>query len=257
MMPLHEKYRARHVVVVVTSALCAFFIGGGCLPAEVSPSASVERVDVEDFASEDGYTALVWLQGNSAAAVDAVACWEDNCAIADERGVAAISGLPEGEVAIEVQTGAGVPLLIPLTLNNHWVPHLAARSLTPNIYDSWMGANAWPEGTALVDIWIDDATEDGAPLIPGVRVTASAGDIWSVHDLAYALEEDVSSGTGPMWIANVPPGEVELTLTAEDALCSARSMGWRVTSEDNTITMTVPTKADHSTSLYVQCVPLP
>lgn len=230
---------------------------GGCLTDDVAPSTLVERVGVEDFVSDEGYTALVWLQGNSSAAIGAVACWEDNCAIADERGVAAVAGLPEGEVVIEVQTAQGVPLLIPLTLNNHWVPHLAARSLTPNIYADWMNVNAWPQGTGLVDIWLDDATEDGAPLIPNVRLTASAGDIWSVHDLSYALQEDISSGTGPMWVANVPPGEVELTLTAEDALCSARSMGWRVTSEDNTITMTVPTKADHSTSIYVQCVPLP
>ena len=177
--------------------------------------------------------------------------------------------LLEAAAQVEAATGAplerlnfgggfGVPLVIPLTLTNSWIPHMAARSLTRNIYDDYMGADAWPADTALVDIWFDDASEPGAELLfPGVRVSASAGEVWTVRDLAIAVRDDTSTGTGPIWIAGIPPGTVDLTLTFDGALCSARSMGWDVTATANTIEMTVPTVAGRSTSLYLQCVRAP
>ncbi len=239
---------------------------GFCRAVAVSPYTSDQlhrglswwETDVPADGPERGLDASVWVQGNSAFAVGAVACWEDNCATVDDAGFAYLGGLPGGELAIEVDGGFGVPLVIPLTLTNSWIPHMAARSLTRNIYDDYMGADAWPADTALVDIWFDDASEPGAELLfPGVRVSASAGEVWTVRDLAIAVRDDTSTGTGPIWIAGIPPGTVDLTLTFDGALCSARSMGWDVTATANTIEMTVPTVAGRSTSLYLQCVRAP
>jgi|GEM_PF-1826485 len=253
----------RSIVCLVWLAGCSTLGSGGCAPAVTPTSTAVDRVDVDDFAdaSASGHTALVWVQGNSAFVEGAVACWESICAVTEADGFAALSGLPDGEVAIDVQTGQGVPLVIPLTLNNHWAPHLAARSLTPDIYASWMGPDAWPEGTGLIDVWLDDATDGGGRLMSGVRLEASAGDVWSVHDLTTAERSPISSGTGPLWVANAPEGTVELTLTIEGALCRARSVGWQVSTEDtaegHTLHMTVPSVANHATSIYVQCVDAP
>ncbi len=193
---------------------------------EVAPTASVERVAVEDYADQEGHTASVWVQGNSSMVEGADVCHDQTCAVTDADGWAHVTGLPDGPVALTIDAERGVPLLLPLTRNNRWAPHLAARSLTADIYRDWMGPGAWSAGEALIDIWPIDASRDGSPVMPGVQVSASDGELWAVPDLSSARRDDTSTGSGPLWVAGVSDDLVELTLTLEGGLCSARSVGW-------------------------------
>jgi hypothetical protein len=231
-------------------------------PTDRSPAATVDdpvRVPVHDYETDSGHTVVVWVQGNSDMVAGAEVCFEDECVETDEDGLASVRGLPDGEVALTVDGGRGVSLLLPYTLTNDRYPHLAARSLTAGIYDSWTDG-AWTRGTGLVDLWPIDATRSGSPVVPGLELTSDAGDIWSVEDLAGAVPSNTSSGTGPLWITGLEPGEVTLTMTLPGGLCSARSVGWPVPEDEridagDTVQMTVPVEADRSTSLYVHCVP--
>jgi len=237
------------------AASVALALLAACAPEpEVTPTATVERVMVDDYADQEGHTASVWVQGNSDFVDGADVCHDQDCAVTDEDGWAHVAGLPDGPVALTIDGGRGVPLLLPLTLNNSWAPHLAARSLTADIYRDWMGPGAWSSGEALIDIWPIDASRDGSPVMPGVQVTASDGELWAVRDLSSARRDDVSTGTGPVWVAGVTQDLVELTLTLEGGLCSARSVGWDATADEGVVTMSVPTAPDRATSIYVHCV---
>lgn len=110
---------------------------------EVAETAAWDRIGVDDFTPEGGPSATIWVQGNADFVEGAEACADDVCETTDAEGIARLLDLPEGEVAIRVDGGDGVPLLLGLTLRNDFVPHLAARSLTPGIYRSWLGAGVW------------------------------------------------------------------------------------------------------------------
>jgi hypothetical protein len=75
-------------------------------------------------------------------------------------------------------------------------------------------------------------------------------------DLASARPDDTSTGTGPLWVPGLPPGEVELALTFDAGICEARAMGWAADtpSDPTTLRMRVPVEADRATSVYVHCV---
>ncbi len=223
-----------------------------------APAATAEdptRVAVDDYETDGGHTVTVWVQGNSDMLADAAVCFDGDCETTDADGLAHLRGLPDGAVALTVDPPRGVPLLLPYTLTNDRVPHLAARSLTRSIYADWLDG-AWTDELGLIDLWPIDATRPGSPVVPGLVLAADAGEIWSVVDLAGATPGAVSSGTGPLWVV-APPGEVALSMTLPGGLCSARSVGWDIdtTGAPDTVEMVVPVEAGRSTSLYIHCVP--
>ena len=229
----------------------------GAPPADTGVDSGAPLVlPVDDFATE-GHTVSAFIQGNSDFVVGAEVCFEGDCATTGADGRAALSGLPDGPVALTVDGGAGVPLLLPLTLRADHMPRVAARSLTRGIYDSWITPRAWPSGTGLIQLSVMDLSSSDPAQVAGVEVRSSDGEVWIVDDWASARPGDTSSGTGPVWIAGVQPGEVTLTIDFPDGLCAARDQGWDgPPAAPGPFELVVPAEADRATSLYLHCVAL-
>lgn len=204
------------------------------------------RIPVD--APESGYSASIWVQGNSSFAPGVLVCHEDNCAETGQDGFAYLFGLRGGELSVTVDNDEGDELLIPLNLNTNFVARWAFRSFSDWVLPDWLGA--LQDGTGVVKVFPGNVMEDTVTLA-GVTLTSTAGEVWAVHDFEPAVLENQSKSETYFFLYDLPPGEIEITATHPEGACFPKSMGWPGSDAESIL---VPIEAGRVTTVNLECL---
>lgn len=196
---------------------------------------------------DSGLSATVWVQGNIDFVSGAQVCLEDYCTQTREDGFADLFDLPEGLLSIRVDNPDGDNLLIPIDLYRNYMPNWSVRSFSPDVLPFWLGAQQAETGVIMVvPINVERDTES----LVGATLTSSVGSVVTVHDYERAVPENQAKEESIFFLSDIPPGEVELSVTPKGA-CVTNSMGWPGSDADSFV---VPVEAGRVTVVNLKCV---
>lgn len=215
----------------------------------------VDPVALETDAVWDGETFGVALQLHDGSQERAgQACVDGRCVDSDEGGLVWLDGLDQGEHTVDLLVDGSDPSMTAVTIENHdrWIVG-SIQAYDQGLVDRFLPPVAWQRySTGLVDLWVRDESIGAEPM-GGALIEIDAGDVY-VSDGGDAITGTVTLDGGPAWITNLPPGEVEIRVSAPGYACRQKIVGWPV--EGDTSALRLPVEAGIITSAWISCTPV-